>query len=350
MKKGQMNPSHLALRPNEVDRPAGKTLEDFCLELGRILRSQEEPVFLYAELIAHWFRWRFNLYPPVMPNLGQLLDELGIDWATSYAIESDEPASYTYDWQKSQWCITTRTDAGLMESIHILHELYELFWWRCYYLLPEWKEWVEFSNMNHPHPTADEFARDLVLHMESFGSVAQEFKYNPIMLAGRYQTAAGICFQTFLRVNFPVPYIQVRLDTVSRQAQSSMDLFEDAPAALARIHTKGAKFHTNHSLRKWTAMFHLREHLPCKNTFVPVEDWICKAILRGFPTTCETDRLLGIQLPKPVFAVVRPRFSKPFLQVVPVSRKELLIDEAIEAQFFAEAVLSQKTLTRHQTR
>src|SRR5579859_1974071 len=127
--------SHLAIRPNEVNEPAGEALETFCLEVGKRLRASPHPVMLSPEIIADYFRSHFDLYPPVISKLGCLLDQLEIDWSNDEQIQGDGPACYLYNRNLGRWQIIVRSDARSMESIQVLHELYELLWWRCYYLI-----------------------------------------------------------------------------------------------------------------------------------------------------------------------------------------------------------------------
>lgn len=326
-------------RTNPVNKPASDLLEEYCLQIGEFCRNQKQPVILSAETWTKWFCERFDFRPPVLQKIGKLLDEFGIDWQSNMRCASGVDASYTFNEQADCWQIEVRENAGRMEGFYALHDLHEIIWWRCKYLIPEWEEWVQHTNMKSAHDSADIFAHEAVIPKSLFNAKAEEFCYNPIQLADHFQTVPGLCFQAFLRCHVRYPYWQARLDFEARSEQSTMN-FEDYYPIQAKVHTKGTKIAENLRSEKWAAIFQLAEKVPSKGNFVPVEDWICNAMREKRTVAQETNVLLGLKLPGLVYAVVRPNYDKGFLQVVPAAKASMLMDLALEMQHRATVVLN----------
>lgn len=317
---------HLSTRLHAVDMPAGKNLEDFCLALGEHLRSPQEPI-LAVFLIANQFSSYFGLKCPIAPQIASLLDDLEI--GVEYADHAHaEPTTYTYSYERKQWVIYLREDAGRMEVIHILHEVFEILWWRCSYLIPEWSQWVSLSKIKHPHEVAEEFARAVTLPVGGFSDLAKQHGYNPITLGGIFQVPAGICFQQLLRLQIAFPYIQLRLDFTQTPTQWQLD-FDEAGEEV-QISTKGCKLRKNLLPTSYPEIRQLERGLAKRKSFTFSEVWIREAMEKQTAQSRETDLVLGVPLPRTVFVVLRPQRDKAFLQIVPMKYRDRLTDELIE--------------------
>lgn len=324
----QKTSHHLSTRTVEVNQPAGKAMEDFCLQWGESLRNSSQPVELSAVRIADTFRMHFGLRCPVMPQLGETLDLLGIGWVNNIPIPEGMNAYFVYNRQQSKWELCVRDDRPSMESVNILHELYEILWWRCYYLIPEWEQWASSAKMLHPHDTADDFARAVVLPRYALEKQAADNGHNPLIVAGIFQTAPGYCFMSFLRLTFRIPYIQLRIDFDVKTDQVGF-CFDDKPLMQAHIKSKGAKIRSNASKKKWESMLVLDDALSDQRKFVSVEDWIWKAVNEKRDEARYVNILFAISLPTPVYVVVRHNYNKAFVQIVPVGKEEMLLDATL---------------------
>ena len=320
---------HLSMRTNDVNMPAGEAMELFCLELGERLRKSPVPVELSAKYIARCFLLHFDINWPVMSKLGETLDLLGISWLSNCSIPTNLSACYIYDRQADIWEIQVRDGAPRMESVYVMHELYEILWWRCYYLIPEWRQWAAAAQMSSPHTNAEDFARAVVLPQQPFETQAVENGYNPVTLAAIFQTAPGYCFQSLLYLTYPLPYIQLRIDLDVKPDQSDF-CFDEQPLTQAQIMTKGTRIRPNASKTKWTSMFVLQDSLPKKNDFVSIENWISKAVNEQRDEAQYVSTLFAVPLPKPVYVVVRHNYKRAFIQIVPVGKEEMLHDATLK--------------------
>jgi hypothetical protein len=305
--------------------PAGDRLEQFCLELGEYLRSQQEStqlVFLIANLFADYFTLKY----PIAPQIASLLDNLEI--VLEYVDHANaEPTTYTYSYDRGKWVIFLREDAGRMDVVHILHEVFEILWWRCSYLIPEWSQWVSLSKIRHPHEVAEEFAQGVILPVGVFGELAKQHGYNPITLGGIFQVPAGVCFQQILRLQIAFPYIQARLDFTRTPTQGQFD-FDEAGDEV-QIVTKGCKLRKSLKPSSYPEMRQLEKGLAKRKSFIFLEGWINEAMETKSAQGRETDIVLGVRLPRTVFVALRPQREKAFLQIVPMKYRDRLIDELI---------------------
>jgi hypothetical protein len=323
-----------------IDRPLSQRTEDWITDICWRLQKIPDRPRTTLEDIANSLRKEFKLGIPLMPQLHKLLANLGV------GLESREKAdgldaSFDYKSLKGQgrWEIYAPSDLGLRESSVIMHEVFEIVFWRCYHRIPWWAEWATEEGIIDPHKKADEFAFFCTLPATKFINKAKALDYDLWQLSGQCQANPFSCFNAISRFAFfPFPFFHILMSVGAQADQAKLMFDEDTvPTKVLRRRYKkppaddcGIDWEnlSRVEFQQWEAVGAF-QNLPSKNNCFELrnDDLIYQAKLQSQAFSATTDRTAGIILDAPVDVVVNPNPDQPslvYLQVMPAGCAKLL--------------------------
>ncbi len=322
-----------------IDKPAGKGLEDLVRHIGWKMQpdaDRQEPYTL--EDFANLIRRRYKLTMPVAPQLSKMLTEMGIEMVWFEQQKNVNVDGWNiYDLASHLWQIHIPSGLGIFEPRAILHETFEIVFWRCYHRIPWFAAWAKEMKIIDPHKSADEFAFLVMLPRRKFCNLARRLECDIWQIAPKCAVHPSVCFSAVSRyMNFPFPFFHLRLSFGAKPDQMSMRFDDEwTQAKIAAKTYKPPKdeeldpYWDNLSpeqLRLWLPLTHFEKFRP-KGEFldIPLDDVTALALQRYQTVIAQTDRVAGYQLEGPVSAIARPgEKSQVYVQVVPCGYEALL--------------------------
>ncbi len=328
-----------------IDRPLSEKLENLLTNICWRLQEMPDRPRMTLQDLSDALRTEFKLGIPLMPQLSKFLEAMGIG-LVGREKGCGLDASFDYNPLKGRWEIYAPSDLGLRESFAIMHEVFELVSWRCYYRIPWWAEWAREEGCADPHKKADEFAFFTVLPAQKFRNRAKQRGYDLWELATLCQTTPAPCFQALTRyVLFPYPYFHALLSVGAQPDQSWMMFDEDTvPTKVLRKNYKKptedeAGINWEHlapdQYPSWEAVRAFSseaksQSLPQKNNCFELrcDDLVYQAKIQAQTLSATTDRIAGIRLNAPVDVIVTPNPERPsmvHLQMMPAGFMKRLL-------------------------
>jgi len=330
----------LEYRPIFHDVPLSPEFEQFVhAMLAEMIRRS---LYLTAERIAEAFRKHFHVPIPVTDlYIDRLItEEIGIE-IIAEPIEGLE-ATCRFNSDRGQYEICTPYNPN-ERVIGLLHDLFEVFYGRCFSLKPQYAEgWLADQKAAQAHCLADLFAYAVVVPAVKFREEAKASGFNPYTLANRFKVRPGVMVQAVSRYAIlPCPMLIVRVGVAEgSEKEDDCDLNGLLPLLFVESGTqwkvwtrlyKKARSVKSQSL----VMQYLADQAPKKGQpYTPV-DFIAQAIEKQRPLAVATERLFSVNLPEAVFAVARPggkSLQNCFVQVVPWKHGKLLMDEVLREE------------------
>lgn len=321
------------------DFRAGNLLEDFCDNL--MISHFTETQALRPEDIAQEFRTYFRVpssHVPI-PFVRGLIEKFEISLKGT-PCQSGIAAMWTYNLTESRYEITTPYNCS-EEAVSLLHELFEIIYWRCYHRnRHRVTQWLRQLNICQPHQVADIFAYALVLPRHEFQAKAEQSGINIYYLANHFGVRpATIHFAVNLQFSSTCPLFLIRLSFRNLSCQDQVAIRfdttekrESVPAVVWKQSLKrglGGK-----SRNAWRAMELLGEKCPGKHELIDVDGIAYQAIHEGRSLMDTTDQIFGMKLPTKVFVVARPNSNKDqmYVQIVPIGYEKVLMDDVLREQ------------------
>ncbi len=314
-----------------IDRPCSRKLEDLLRHIGWSLQPEADRPGRTIEDFVTAFRKAFKLSLPIAPQMTKFLSEAGIEmnWLEERkGVNVD--ASYDYDAASQKWQIYVRSGLGIFEPRAILHEVYEIFFWRCYHVIPWFKDWAIQNKIYDPHDKADDYASLMMLPRRKFCNLAKKLDYDIWRLASHCQVHPNSCFNAVTRyASFKHPFFHMNLSFGALPDQLSM-LYEENTLQ-AKIVGKAYKSPQNEEYGlnweylepeekvRWQLMDCIKD-LSHKGEFldIPSSNSSHLAHRNGKTIFAETDCFAGCVLQGPVSVIARPgKNSHVYVQVVP---------------------------------
>lgn len=314
-----------------VNKAAGEAMETFCRYIAWYLRpDQDRPARTLEDLVTT-LRGRFKLTLPIVPQLTKFLAELGIEMIWFEQQENvNVDGFYSYDSPSQRWQIHIPSGLSIFEPRAILHETFEIFFWRCYHTIEWFPQWAIDNKILDPHEKADEFAFLMMLPRQKFCNLAHKMDCDLWQLASRCNVHPSPCFNAISRyMKFSYPFFHLRLNFGAKPDQPTMQF--DDNYLQAKIIGKACKYPKDESLgsdwenvapevrEKWLLMDHFGAFRP-KGEFldIPSTDVTAIALARQETVTAETDRVAGCLLDGSVSVIARPgEKSQVYVQVIP---------------------------------
>ena len=315
------------------NKRGGECLEQLVSHIGREMRPfPERPPYTLQEFV-----WKFTKFMnlremPIRAHIERLLEELGIFWE----IENKEYApTFFYEPNNRRWEIHTSSMEDEWTSIKILHEVFEIVCWRCYYRIPWWKQWAASQGMTNPHDKAEEFAFLVVLPDGKFRALAKKMKYDLWALAGVCRVPSTVCFQALNRhIGFDYPMFHAWLRCEQQPPLRTLSMFDEPEQECwALVKKKGLKgpkpdpeeysLHGDfEALTQWSAVWDL-DNLSKTGTLICMErdDVVETARRRAGLVVTRARRVAGVPLGGMATVIIRtPKNSiaSVYLQVIPI--------------------------------
>lgn len=334
------------------NEPCSEKLEKFVKDIAWQLKSGHGDECSQEEIIRRVCN-KFNLKPPITGGkIRTFLEESGIYHEVS---GNAGDTTFFYNRLMSRWEIHTRPCATYEWSREVWHDVWEILFWRCFHVIPWWKEWAAQKGYLRPHDKADEFAFLLLLSSLSVPAQARKRLYDVYGVADYYTVPTSLAFralQSYTRFSHPLLMAVLRLDVrppEPKQSSIGGGLFEEynAPATsvYAQVYHKVNK--PGYERPGYDAVLDPRwqqEHRDLQQSFktlshhlrqksivcVSPDDPMYRYCRQAEPRAWVVQHLFGVDLPKEVCVITRqsPRCSNEiFLQVIPCEYEDAFMPD-----------------------
>ena len=332
-----------------LDRPLSPKLEEFLTDICWRLQEMPDKPRMTLQDFADALRTKFKLGVPLMPQLHKFLAEMGVglEWRDK---AKGLDGSFDYDPIQGRWVIYIPADLGLRESFVIMHEVFELIFWRCYYRIGWWAEWAREEGFTDPHTKADEFAFFTIVPSTKFRNRAKKLGYDLWGLSTLCHVTHGSCFQALTRSTpFLFPFFHALLSIGTQPDQGRM-IFDNDTFSTKVLYKNYKKPYEDEGgmyweylnpdqFLSWDAVGTFSseakvQRLPARKQCFEIrsDNLIYQAKTEAQPLSATTDRIAGVILDAPVDVIVSPKPDQPslvYLQVMPAGFIERLLADKI---------------------
>lgn len=316
------------------DVPASPMLERFVESIGKKYKARGRGKLGSLQTLAGEFRRRFRIGTRVRVQIYKLAKDLGVEIVN---VASHPKAGLygrsTYNPDLSRYEVHIPPLMKQDEGVTVLHEIFELLFWRCHHRIEWWEDWIRIQRIHDPHLVADQFALKVILSSHRVRKYVKEQGLNPWSMADSFELWPGICTLGIIQyIGFPCPFLQVFLDMRDSSVQQPLLDFNGTGkfATIKQIHMKSRDLISNYQCQEMNELEQIFKKR-ADTIEIPCGDFISEVRESGMARGAYQEKVLGVSLKSPVYVMARPRKNQIILQYVPINSESILNPAALKS-------------------